>query len=54
MKIMLALLKISIWAVYWIAFCVPFTLCFMFIITINYLIKKLYNDTKNYLDSIHY
>ncbi len=53
-KIMLALLKISAWAVYWIAFCVPFTLCFMIVITINYLIKKLYNDTKNYLDSIHY
>ena len=53
-KIMIALFKISLWVAYWMLFCVPFTLCFMMILTINYLIKKLYNDTKNYLDSIHY
>ncbi len=35
-------------------FCVPFTLCFMISLTITYLIKKLYYDTKNYLESIHY
>ena len=51
---MLALLKVFAWVAYWMLFCVPFTLTFMMILTINYLIKKLYNDTKNYINAIHY
>ncbi len=51
---MLAILKIFLWLAYWLFFCVPFTLCFMISLTITYLIKKLYYDTKNYLESIHY
>jgi len=51
---MIALLKISGWLVYWAVFCVPFTLCFMIVLTIKYLITKFIKNAKLYLEGIHY
>lgn len=51
---MIALLKVSLWLIYWAAFCVPFTLSIMLYLTLKHLIIKLYNHAKVYLNGIHY
>ena len=51
---MIALMKISLWMLYWVFFCVPFTLCFMVALTLQFLIKKLYNETKSRFQALHH